>query len=407
MRCLPDGTLDAGIGDGTATTWAPGAPAPVPLGRGGVNGFLHGSAFGSAPREGFPGFQPCTEPWPTYLHDTDFQVDHMAAGGSNWLASNSKGIIGHVPFGYESWKAHDVGPDGTMILVLNGVFKVFWANPSIAGQDEFVGVAIRACMGCVVTTDRLGNVTVISDNGIQVTPETLPGPKHGVTVIGRGWLMYLHERTGRLVVHTFTNATRGYVVAHYKGELFGEGVILPDNRALFYWCDGAQEQGMDGDLHRMEIERIGLGMESLETPVVEPPPVIEPPPIIIVPPDPPIIDPKPPIEPPIEPEEPEMPLKPENRVRYENALADCAVIHLKIGEEDALTDQTRQEFWQGIHEEGDRYERTPELSWSGRAMSLAGCNRYGAASVTLPQEGVMDPWFDAIAEIDAVELQRK
>jgi hypothetical protein len=400
MRCLPDGTLDAGIGNGTATTWAPGAPAPVALGRGAVNGFLHGSAFGSSPREGFPGFQPCTEPWPTFLHDTDFQVDHMAAGGPNWLASNSKGIIGHVPAGYEHWKAHDVGRDGTMILVLNGVFKVFWAQATsgVPVQDEFTDVAIRAGEGCVVTADRHGTVTVINDNGTQVTPVTLPGPKHGVTVIARGWLMYLHEQTGRLVVHTYTNAQQGYVVAHYKGELFGEGVVLPDNSALFYWCDGAQEQGMDGDLHRMEIERIGTGMESLDVPVE--PPVIEPPI------EPPVITP--PIEPPIppKPEEPEMPAKPENRVRYENALTECAVEHLKLETEDALSDMTRQEFWQGIHEEGDRYERTPELSWSGRAMSLSACNRDGAPAITIPHD-VMDIWFDAVAEIDAVELQRR
>jgi len=128
-------------------------------------------------------------------------------------------------------------------------------------------------------------------------------------------------------------------------------------------------------------------------------PPVEPPPIDL--PKPPIELPKPPIE------EPDMPLTPKNRERYENKLADCAVQFLKLEQEGALSEQTRQEFWQGIHEEGDRYVRTPELSWSGRALSLAGCNRYGAASVTLPQEGVMDPWFDAIAEIDAVELQRK
>lgn len=260
MQLTADGTLGAGIGDGTVTAWPADAPSPVPIGRGGFGGWLNGRAFGSAPRLGYPGFQPCQQPWPAFMQLESFECNVIVANADKWLASNGTSTIGTVPAGFEHWQGHDIGPDGTVVLVLNGLYRAFWSSGEIT---SVLAAQVRATAAGLVTVDERGAIEVWTSDGDVSTPQQLDGGKAWVTSIGADWLLY-HCFTHGLVCHHVNDASRGYQI---PGTYFQSpcGVTLADGRTLIAWSTGAQEQGHLGDLQRMFV-RLGDGMQPL-TPI--------------------------------------------------------------------------------------------------------------------------------------------
>ena len=377
MRLNYAGKIGAGVGDATCSQWPEPAPSPVPVGRGAFGGWLYpDSFFGAAPRNGYAGFQPCytnnSEPWPTFMQPESFQVNFMAAGGGKWIASDGQRCIGTIPDAYKTgWQAHDVGPDGTVVLVLNGVYTVIWPSGDV---DSISGIRdIRACEAGIVVTDNNGLLGIKRGPESSVfAPQQLPGMHWWATSVGTDWLLYLADGYG-LVLHRMSDSSQGYQwnVAPYSPC----GVTLMDGRTVIAWSRNAGEQM--ADLQRVTIPVLGQGMQPLRPLAVPPePPNPEPP------------NPEPP-NPEPEPMPPTDPLKPGKTAdAYFDALTAVVI---------AQTTVPAGQAKQGIREAWDQLNAAKDWM-SGNALLRGAFCRSGSDAVKSPQTAldVMSPKARAI-----------
>lgn len=264
MRANRLGDLIAGVTDLQITYWGIGDASPRALGRGAAAGWLNDDQIVGAG----PSMVTATRLMNWELMPFDpYAPNDMAAGGHQWIASRATEdtLTGTVPAGYDAWKAHDVGPTGTILLVLNGVYKAIW--PSGAVTNHIGAQQARATNAGIVCVDGDEMIRIYQEdlqNGV-IVPQQLPGGKAWVTTIGRDWLLY-HCFTHGLVCHHKDDASRGYQI---PGTYFQSpcGVTLSDGRTLIAWSDKAGEQV--GDLRRTFVE-LGVGMLPF-APLVEPP----------------------------------------------------------------------------------------------------------------------------------------
>ena len=322
--------------------------------------------------------------WAKHAFDPFEPNDLFAGGDWEWIASRAteNNLHGTEPPGNENWKAHDRGNDGTRILILNGVYQIFWGD----GGDEsyMTGVSeVRAGSAGIAVRlgDRFGQLRIVTRDG-ETVPAQLTGEKGAAITIAPGWLMYHLYRAG-LVIHTFTDATRGYLI---PGDFFQDpgAVSLADLRTMLFWSAGADETA---PYLRRTFVILGDGM----TPLPVDPPVIEPP-IEPQPPEPPI-EPEPPT--PGEPMPPSNPLKPgKTPEQYWGALAHT------ISDDGPNKLMTFESAVQGIRQTWDQLNAA--LDWmNGNACVRGACSRSGQSSV------IVDPllWDRVSPIVRAIDLE--
>lgn len=204
-----------------------------------------------------------------------FAPTNLKAAAGRWMATRvdeatrALVAIGTIPGQYAAgWDCHDLGPDGTIVCVRNGIFDVCWPDGAIT-----VGLRapqLRAADGVLVCVDDDGRIRLRYQNGSIVEPAQLAGVEYHVYVvvdrIGRAWLIYLAPGYG-LVCHLASDATQGY----QWPDLIPSspiGVTLDDDRTVLVCALGDGEQA--GDLWRVFVA-LGIGLQPLrEAPIPAP-----------------------------------------------------------------------------------------------------------------------------------------
>ncbi len=354
MRLHPvTGAAFSGVGARQAWTWDVDQFGPVSVGPGAAGGWRGHDYIGTSPRglNFSPSYGP---PWPSSLGFDASAANRIVAAAGKWIAWNpvdgSYGV--GVPVGHEHWTPVGICDDGTVIMLLNGVYRVFWPNGETFDlfQDVFVG------SDCVLTIAE-GNRLIVDHAGGRYEPAQRPGAKYFPTAFratdGGLWLFYSSGEQECAICHRYDDASQGYRVMAapltWLGPVSLCGVTLADGRTELAWCNGPEEQG--ADMARAFVE-LGVGMVPFA------------------------VTPIPPI-PPIPPEPPIMPVPaPQDRVGYEDACAD--LVH-------TVTKMDRAEARQGIHEGDDKIDEF-KLSWDGFSSCQAAFLRTGKDPIIIPDE---------------------
>jgi hypothetical protein len=257
MRLNARGDIASGVGDNQITLWLVDEAAPRPLGRGGAGGWLGNDVFGAG-----PSLVTASSPSWTLSPFSPYQPNNMYAGGTQWIASRAgahETLQGTVPPGYEAWKAFDVGPDGTRVIVLNGTYTVFWPNDAVATISGMPQV--RACAGAVATINSANVLHVLLQDGTMLQPAQVGGAKWWPYFFDDEWVLYLSATIGGLVCHRIDDATHGYFwpVAPYSPCAVTQPASI-GGLTVVAWSMGQGEQA--ADLRRVAIV-LGQGMVPL------------------------------------------------------------------------------------------------------------------------------------------------